>query len=172
MRYADDFVVLTRAPDATLTAQVESFLEDRMGLTINREKTRVVELGGAGASLNFLGYTFRYDLDLWGRGQRRYLNATPSKAALVKERKRIHELTDHHQCFKPLPQVIDEINQQVTGWKAYFSFGYPRRALRSLEQYIYERLEQHTERRSQRKMQPHKNETYGEFFRRLGLKPL
>lgn len=171
VRYADDFVVLTHAPDATLTAQVESFLEERMGLTINREKTRIVELGGAGVSLDFLGYTLRYDLDLLGRGHR-YLNATPSKMALGKERKRIHELTDHHQCCKPLPRVIEEINQQVTGWKAYFSFGYPRHALRSLEWYIQERLAQHATRRSQRKMQPHEHETYREFFKRLGLKPL
>ena len=171
VRYADDFVVLTRAPDAPLQAQVEGFLETRMGLTINREKTRVVELGGADASLNFLGYTFRYDRDRFGR-DKRYLNVAPSKAALVRERARIHELTDHHQCFKPLPKVIDEVNRQVAGWTEYFSFGYPRQALRSLNTYIHERLRQHAARRSQRKMQPRENESYTDFFRRLGLKYL
>ena len=171
VRYADDFVVLTRAPDAPLQAQVEGFLEDRMGLTINREKTRVVKLGGADASLNFLGYTFRYDRDQFGR-DKRYLNVTPSKAAVVRERTRIHELTDHHQCFKPLPKVIDEINRQTTGWKEYFSFGSPSRALRALNYYVDERLRQHAARRSQRKMQPRKDETYTGFFKRLGLKYL
>ena len=34
-----------------------------MGLEINREKTRVVDLKQEGASLDFLGYTFRYDRD-------------------------------------------------------------------------------------------------------------
>ena len=29
-----------------------------------REKTRIVDLKEEGASLDFLGYTFRYDLDL------------------------------------------------------------------------------------------------------------
>lgn len=171
VRYADDFVVLTRAPDAPLQAQVEGLLETRMGLTLNRAKTRVVELGGAQASLNFLGYTFRYDRDRHGREQR-YLNVTPSQAALVRERQRIHELTDHHQCFKPLPKLIDEINRQTAGWKEYFSFGYPRQALRSLNTYIHERLRQHTARRSQRKMQPRENESYTGFFKRLGLKYL
>ncbi len=171
VRYADDFVVLTRPPDAPLQAQVEGFLEDRMGLTINREKTRVVELGGAEASLNFLGYTFRYDRDRYGR-ETRYLNVTPSTAAVVRERARIHELTDHHQSFKPLPKVIDEINRQAAGWTEYFSFGYPRQALRQLNYYIDERLRQQAARRSQRQMQPREDETYTGCFKRLGLKYL
>ena len=36
-------------------------------LEINREKTRVVDLREEGASLDFLGYTFRYDRDRQGR---------------------------------------------------------------------------------------------------------
>ena len=42
---------------------IEAKLETWMGLEINREKTRVVDLKQEGASLDFLGYTFRYDRD-------------------------------------------------------------------------------------------------------------
>ena len=171
VRYADDFVVLTREPEPAVPAGVAAIVEQRMGLTINREKTRTVELGQAGTHLDFLGYTFRYDRDRWGRAQR-YLNVTPSKTALARARARIRELTDHHQCFKPLPQVIAAINQQVTGWQSYFSFGYPRQALRQLNHFIYERLRRHAERRSQRPMQPRANESYPGFCKRLGLKYL
>ena len=38
---------------------IESRLEGKFQLEINREKTRVVDLRDEGASLNFLGYTFR-----------------------------------------------------------------------------------------------------------------
>src|SRR5437867_12651457 len=38
-----------------------------MGLERNREKTRIVDLKQVGASLDFLGYTFRYDRDRHGR---------------------------------------------------------------------------------------------------------
>jgi len=38
----------------------------------------VVDLREEGASLDFLGYTFRYDRDLKGR-DRKYLNVIPSK---------------------------------------------------------------------------------------------
>src|ERR1039457_6353420 len=46
---------------------IESRLEGKFQLEINREKTRVVDLREEGASLDFLGYTFRYDRDLKGR---------------------------------------------------------------------------------------------------------
>ena len=68
--------------------------------------------------------------------------------------------------------MIDEINRQAAGWTEYFSFGYPRQALRALNKYIDERLRQHAARRSQRKMQPRADETYTGFFKRLGLKYL
>ena len=48
---------------------------------LNREKTRVVNLKEEGASLDFLGITFRYYDDLKGQGWR-YLNVSPSEKAL------------------------------------------------------------------------------------------
>jgi len=43
-----------------------------LGLSINREKTKVVHLQHA-ESLDFLGFTFRYDRDLYG-SEKTYLN--------------------------------------------------------------------------------------------------
>jgi hypothetical protein len=53
------------------------------GLEINREKTRVVDVRKL--SLDFLGYTFRYDRPRQGRRNTRYLNVIPSKKALALE---------------------------------------------------------------------------------------
>ena len=61
VRYADDFVVLARYVSPKLEGFIEAKLETWMGLEINREKTRVVDLKQKGASLDFLGFTFRYD---------------------------------------------------------------------------------------------------------------
>ena len=49
---------------------IESRLEGKLQLEINREKTRAVDLREEGASLNFLGYTFRYDHDRKGRNRK------------------------------------------------------------------------------------------------------
>lgn len=127
MRYADDFVVLTRQWDERLQNWIENSLEGKFQLTINREKTKVVDLREEQAKVNFLGYTFQLAQDLMGRAKR-YLNMVPSDKAMNKERESLHELTNSHQCFKPVPELIDEINQQLRGWSNYFSIGYPRAA--------------------------------------------
>ena len=66
VRYADDFVVLARYQSQRLRGFLEAKLEGWLGLTVNREKTRVVELKEPKASLDFLGYTFRFDRDRHG----------------------------------------------------------------------------------------------------------
>ena len=171
VRYADDFVVLARFQTMRLRESIEGFIEGRMGLTINREKTRVVDLREEGAELEFLGFTFRYDRDLHGR-DRRYLNLFPSTKSMERERAQIREMTDHYYCFQPLPVMIERVNRQTVGWKAYFNFGYSRQAMRKTNHFITERLIRHAHRRSQRRMKPAENESYPEFFKRLGLKLL
>ena len=60
IRSADDFVILARTITPTLVGWVEATVEDWLGLTINRRKTRVVRLTPTGReSVTFLGYTFR-----------------------------------------------------------------------------------------------------------------
>jgi RNA-directed DNA polymerase len=59
VRYADDFVVLAKRMEAETIGFIESRLKGKFQLEINRDKTRVVDLREPGASLDFLGYTFR-----------------------------------------------------------------------------------------------------------------
>ena len=166
-RYADDLVVLARYLSPGLTGFIESRLT-RMGLEINREKTREVHLREPGASLDFPGYTFRYDRDLKGRAQR-YLNVCPSKKALGREREKLHAMTDSHQCCKPIPDLIQELNRHLRGWANYFSYGYPRAALRKINWYVLDRLTQHVRRRSQRPFRPPEGVSYYEQFHKMGL---
>jgi RNA-directed DNA polymerase len=168
VRYADDFVVLARYQGPKLRGWVEAKIEGWMGLEINREKTRVVNLREEGERLDFLGFTFRNDRDLHGRA-RKYLNVSPSAKALKREREKLHEMTDRHQCFKPLPALIEELNRHLKGWQNYFDFGYPRVAFREINSYLRGRLTQHLQRRSQRPFRPPKGVTYYRHFQEMGL---
>ena len=161
-------VVLARYQGTRLTGWIESKLEGWLGLEINREKTRVVNLKEEGASLDFLGFTFRYYDDLKGQGWR-YLNVSPSAKALKKEREKLHEMTDHRQCSKPIPQLIEGLNRHLKGWKNYFDFGYPRVAFGEINTYIRGRLTQHLKRRSQRPFRPPEGVSYYEQIQRFGL---
>ena len=99
---------------------VESPLEGRFRLTINREKTRVVQAAPTARALDFLGFTFRYDRDLYGR-DRRYLNVFPSNKSLARLREKLRELTGSRHAFMPIPELIGRSQSAVAGWKQYFS---------------------------------------------------
>jgi RNA-directed DNA polymerase len=168
VRYADDFVALAKQMGADTIEFIESRLEGRFQLEINRDKTRVVDLREKGASLDFLGYTFRYDRDLKGRAGK-YLNLFPSKKAIQRERKKLHEMTNSHQCFKPIPVLIGELNRHLRGWANYFSIGYPMSAYCEIERHVQSRLIQHLQRRSQRPYQPPEGESWLRHLAKLGL---
>jgi RNA-directed DNA polymerase len=168
VRYADDFLVMTRQWNEDLQSWIEKSLEGKFQLTINREKTKVVDLREEGSKVNFLGYTFQYAQDLYGRGKR-YLNMVPSDKAMKKQRESLHQLTNSRQCHKPIAELIDEINQQLRGWKNYFSIGYPRAAYWEIDWYVRERLIQHLQRRSQRGFEFPKDRTIFQWIEEQGL---
>ena len=131
----------------------KTLLEGRFGLTINREKTKVVDTKQPGRTLDFLGYSFRYDQDLHGRKQR-YWNQIPSKKSLKKARERIHELTSGRWCCLPIDEVVRRLNLYLRGWSNYFGKGYPRQAFRSINTHVQSRMIQFLKRQRQRPFRP------------------
>lgn len=152
-RYADDFVVQAKYVGTRLREWIEGRLEGWLGLKINREKTRVVKLHEPGTSLDFLGYTFRWDRDLQGRPWR-YWNLEPSRKAQAKEREALRQLINCHQSHTPLPELIGWVNRHRRGWANYFRLGYPRKAFGRMNWFVVERLTKHLHRRSQRGWRP------------------
>lgn len=171
VRYADDFVILARYVDCQIESFVERTLQEWFGLTVNRDKTQTVKLNEPGASLDFLGYTFRYDRDLLGRNHR-YLNLCPSDKALQRERDNLRELTGPKRCFVPIPELIGQINIHLAGWSNYFGKGYPRKAFRQINSFVQERLIHHLRRRSQRPYRKTGESSWYAHLHHLGLQPL
>ena len=168
VRYADDLVVLARYQSKRLISFIEEKLEGWLELEINREKTQIIKLQEVGVSLDFLGYTFRYDRDQFGR-RPRYLNVMPTKQSIKRERAKLHELTNQRRCFVPLPLLIEQLNRHLRGWQAYFSFGYPSQARKQIRKALLDRLTQHVNRRSQRRFKKPQDVSYYAYFKRLGL---
>jgi RNA-directed DNA polymerase len=170
VRYADDFVVLARWMGPRIIEWLERTLEQDLRLTVNRTKTRVVRLHTAGESLDFLGFTLRYDRDRLGR-PRRYLNVTPSPRAQVRVREKVRGLTA--QTSRPLDEVIGAVNTLLRGWSAYFRYGYPRGAFRALNHYLQVRFRCFLRNRSQRRSRPFRpGESLYAGLHRYGLRYL
>ena len=128
VRYADDFVILAREWADGFLQRVEGILEGRMELTVNRDKTKLLDFREAHATLTFLGYDFRMVRDrLFGTGKR-YLTFGPSKKSMKRVREKIHAITHAKKGRKPVDRVVGELNRLTKGWGAYYSVGYPTRA--------------------------------------------
>ena len=168
VRYADDFVVLARYQGLRLQEWIAGKLEGWMGLELNAEKTKIIRINEAGASLDFLGFTFRYDRDLKGRNWM-YLNIFPSRKSMQREREKLRELTSPKMCFKPIPALIRELNTHLAGWANYFNYGYPRKSFREINWFVLRRVARHMRRRSQRRYRPPQGVTFYRHLRQKGL---
>jgi len=168
IRYADDIRIYARQRCQQIDEFLHATLEQWMKLTINREKTTIVNLNEPGARTDFLGFTFRNDRDLKGRPWR-YLNVFPAKRAQQQQRQAIKELTASSKCFVPVLGLIKVLNRQLEGWAEYFRFGYPRVAFRDMNEYVKRRLIIHLHRRSQRPYKPPPEVSWYAHLQALGL---
>jgi RNA-directed DNA polymerase len=168
VRYADDFVILARYQGDKLQDWITSKIETWMSLEINREKTRIVDLYQQGESLDFLGFTFRFDKDLHG-GSRRYLNLFPAKKSLAREKETLRRMTGPQCCHVPIPELIQGINRHLKGWSNYFKLGYPRKSFREINCFVRNRLVVHLRRRSQRPFRLPEGETCYNHLKKFGL---
>ncbi|MBF0334911.1 MAG: group II intron reverse transcriptase/maturase [Alphaproteobacteria bacterium] len=139
--YADDFVILSRGNAAEALAWCEWILP-RIGLTLNRTKTRLVD--AADERFDFLGYSFGPHVH--SRGGRRFLAASPSKKSIGRVRERIATvLRPGNQA--PWPKVRDQLNQILGGWFAYFGHGVRYNATRAVDNYVYDSVSAFLRRR-------------------------
>lgn len=132
--YADDFVVLSRGK-AQEALQWISGVMDRLGLTLNREKTAVRD--AYSGDFDFLGYTFGR---IWFRKKGTwYTGASPSKASVKRLKQKVGAI------LKPSekgawPDVRDQLNTVLRGWCTYFCYGTTQIAYRAVERNVYNRV--------------------------------
>jgi RNA-directed DNA polymerase len=149
VRYADDFVVLARYMGPRIVGFIEDKLERWLGLKINREKTRIFDARQRHQTLDFLGYSFRWDRDLLGRSSR-WWRLFPAKKTMQRQRQWLRDNVNAQHSHERLLDLRDRLNRHFRGWRNYFSLGHPRREFRQLNWQVLQRLSRHLQRRSQR----------------------
>ena len=140
-RYADDAILVCRQ---SATQPLEAFegIVKRMGLMINKEKTRVTRLT---EGFNFVGFHFV---------KRRSPNTGkwtiyifPSKESQRNIRRRIKYFTKRRAPVQP-EEFIRNINQVVRGWVNYYRHTNASDAFRMLQRFINTRLRRYLTFRS------------------------
>lgn len=155
VRYADDFVVMARYTGRRIVEWLENRLETELELTVNREKTKIVRMRKPGESLDFLGFTMRYDKDRQGRAHR-YLNVFPARKPVERLKDKVRALTASGYK-KTLRDTLEQVNQVNRGWRQYFDYGYPSKCFRDLNWFTLQRFKVFLRHRSQRKCKPLKD---------------
>lgn len=127
VRYADDFVILTRshAEAEAALALVRAWVAEN-GLTLHPEKTRIANCRKKGNGFEFLGYRFE-------RGRRHV-----RKKSLDKLKETIREKTRRTRG-QSVTVVVADLNRTLRGWFGYFKHAHPSTFL-ELDQMIRRRL--------------------------------
>lgn len=148
-RYADDcnIYVQSQAAGARVLASVTKFLEGKLKLRVNREKSAVAYV----LERKFLGHRL-----LPGGG----LGIAP--VSLQRARDRIRQITRRNRGVN-LERMISELNSFLRGWVAYFRHAACRGHLRDLDQWLRRKL------RCVRLKQCKRVKPIADFLHRLGV---
>lgn len=173
VRYADDFVIQARYISDRLRDWIETTVEGRFGLTINRTKTSVRQVSpDRSDGLDFLGYRIWHAPGFLRRGER-YLTANPSPKAMSAERENLRKIINPRMNCVPIHTLINRVNRQTTGWSNYHRQGRPFRQFYQINKHVVHSLIRHLHRRSQRPYRPPAGTTWWDHLTHdLGWRPL
>jgi len=149
VRYADDFVLMGEEISKECLQELLYILK-RMELQLNKEKSKLII--AKKQPFDFLGFTFRYDNDLFIPGNK-YWNVSPSKKSMKKIKEKLNDCLKSRHHY-PIEHLVKDINAIERGWLNYFSIpkiSYTKKAGREIRYYLFERLRRYFKRKSQRR---------------------
>lgn len=135
VRYADDILILGKKNIERGIEILEHYIK-RLGLSLNKEKTRKLNLIEE-KKVEFLGFQFFRTENR--RTKKRLILVSPSPSSLKSCRERIRKLINHKQPKKVQDQIRN-VNKFLTGWTGYYRLGNSSKALNNICQYTNKRL--------------------------------
>lgn len=167
VRYADDFVLMGKSIPSVVLSKLKELL-DRMGLTLNENKTKLIN--ARKQSFDFLGFTVRYSRDLFVKG-RKYWELFSSRKSETKIRDRIKGYLKTGGHYTP-QKVADGLNSIIRGWLNYFDAGgisYMKMPRRRLRKHLMCTVHRYYNRKSQRKCRLYRQKAFEVLSNRYGL---
>lgn len=137
VRYADDFVILCRtAEDAQRALELVRSWTTEEGLTLHPTKTKIVDARVEGFA--FLGYLFQGD------------TRVPRDKSVQKLKDTLRRKTKR-SSGDSLTYIINDVNQTLRGWFAYFQHSRPPWIFERLDRWLRVRLRSILRKRSGRR---------------------
>jgi hypothetical protein len=164
VNYADDLVICCRPGKGPQAMATFRDLMTRLGLTVNERKTRLVQIPEE--RFDFLGYTIG---QFYGRQGKPYIGTQPSKKAVRRLLRRIHEETSRQWNWQTAEKRVSELNPILRGWCQYFNQGPVKQAYELARRYTERRFRRWMMRRSKRKGTGYKQYSDSYLYDTLGL---
>lgn len=126
VRYADDLRIMVGSREAALRVMdgVTGYIESRLRLKVNRDKSRVCRAW----ETNFLGHGLNRDGTLF-----------LSKESEKRFRDKVREITKRRRGIS-LEVLISELNVKLRGWLYYFRYARMKNRLRDLSSWLRHRI--------------------------------
>src|ERR1035438_3562298 len=151
-RFADD-IVITVSGHHTKRGWAERALQrlqeqfTLLGVELNREKTRVVDML-KGEAFGFLGFDLRRVRKRKGGGH--FILMTPKKKARTSVKAKVRDIVRRGGAT-PMPELVKRINVTVGGWVNYFRVGNSSRAFSEVRDYVEMKVRTLLTRRKRRR---------------------
>ena len=136
VRYADDFVILSRPGQGTkLQTRLKRWLRAH-GLTLNETKTRLLNVRQEG--FKFLGFGVSWRK---GKSGRNYPHMEPHPKSQQKLRDKLRDKLNHWTLWRAAEEVVPEVNRLLKGWSGYFHYANSTRVFDRMNKYVVQRLQ-------------------------------
>lgn len=135
VRYADDMLILAQKGLEKGIDLLEHYTK-KLGLTLNREKTRRVRLD-EGEKVDFLGFRFHHVEDR--KKKKRLILVYPSPKSQQKCRDKLRTLINH-SIPKKVKAQVEDVNRYLRGWVGYYRLGNAGEVLRKLAHFVNKRV--------------------------------
>lgn len=145
IRYADDFVVLTRGNTARVLRGIKAVLSD-LSLNLNEDKTRVID--ARRESFAFLGFTIMMVNN--PKTGKDFPLIRPSQKAMKRIRAEIREIASKRNFLLPEEDVVAKVNAKVRGWVNYFYYKHCSRCMSVMKYYLQQRVSRYMRRKHKR----------------------
>ena len=131
VRYADDLIIMVGSRQAAdrVMRSITRFIEEKLGLTVNAEKSKVDRPKG----VKYLGFGFYFDPFA------KAYKARPHAKSVAKFKARMKELTCRSWGVSNSYKV-QKVNQLIRGWIHYFKIGSMKSVCAKLDSHIRFRL--------------------------------
>ena len=131
VRYADDLIIMVGSRQAAerVMKSITRFIEEKLGLTVNAEKSKVDKPKG----IKYLGFGFYFD------SFAKAYKARPHAKSVAKFKARVKELTRRSWGVSNSYKV-QKLNQLIRGWINYFKIASMKGLATKLDSHIRFRL--------------------------------